>query len=56
MSAYRKAVKERDERAQQLGYVPRPLNVPEPKGTTLKLRELLESKAHSALLRRITRG
>jgi hypothetical protein len=54
VSALRKAVREHDERAQQLGYVPRPLRMPVG-GSLGKIRELLERRSHAAMLSRITR-
>jgi hypothetical protein len=56
VSALRKAVREHDERAQRLGYVPRPLKVPTIGGSLEKIRESLERRSHAAMVKRIKRG
>lgn len=56
MSAYRKLVKERDKRAESLGYVPRDVRVPEPKASLRVMGDGLVKRAHSAMLRRIKSG
>lgn len=54
MSAFRKAVKARDKRARELGYVPREIAMPRPSaGSVQSMRCLLHGRAHAAMLRRI---
>jgi hypothetical protein len=53
VSAHRETIRERDERAASLGYVPRELDVPKAPGSLGKLAALMERRTHGALLRRI---
>jgi hypothetical protein len=56
VTAHRKLVKEFDQRARDLGHVPRDVRVPEPKSSLVKLADGLARRTHVAMMRRIKSG
>jgi hypothetical protein len=56
MTAHRKLIKQRDERARDLGHVPRDVNVPKSGPSLAKINDGLVKRAHAAMLRRIKSG